>query len=580
MTMWVRSKSEPRWEPGARAEGARIRLQKRTASALLLASVLLLPAGCVYYNTFYHAKAAARQAEIMREARPPGSSPGQRETELLERAVEKSGRVLQLHPDSEWADDALLLMGSSYYHQGRYESAESRLNQFVSLYPDSELRSEAEYMLASVLLAAGNPTSAERLLETLARADPPREFSDDALALIGQARHDRGEYAEAEEAYTVALERFPRSDGRAEIRFLAAENYAEMGDLEQAAANYALVQREPGGRALAFEARMRLAEVDLERGRSDEALEVLDDLRGRTEDRDEIDRVLLLKGRALENRGDLEEAIETYEGVAASHARSEAAAESHYRIGVIHRDRYEAFEPAIEALRQARDASPRSDAGRRAGQAMGDIETLQRLLEEIATAESSPSDSLGASETGESAPGQPAEPEEFTEIVLEGEGAAPGAPVDSTLVPTAVAVADSATAADSTLVATEAVVVDTAAQTDPRAAAADSAAQTDPHAAAARARFLAAEIYLLKFEDPDRALGYYLSIGELYPESGLAPKAALAAAWVLEEWFDDAEGAEDAYRAIALEYADTEYATAAEEALARLDAVGARGGPR
>jgi TolA-binding protein len=562
----ARSESDPRGRPRTGAEGARIKLKNRSAAALLplsvlLLSALLLPAGCVYYNTFYHAKAAARQAELMREARPPGSSPGQRETELLERAVEKSGRVLQLHPDSEWADDALLLMGSSYYHQGRYESAESRLNQFISLYPDSELRSEAEYMLASVLLAAGNPTSAERLLESLARAEPPREFSDDALALIGRARHDRGEYAEAAEAYESALERFPGSDRRAEIRFLAAENSAAMGDLEEAAANYGLVQSEPGGRALAFEARIRLAEVDLERGRSDEALSVLDDLRGRTEDEDDIDRVLLLKGRALESRGDLEQAIETYEGVAASHPRSEAAAESYYRVGLIHRDQYEAFEPAMEALKKARDASSRSDVGRRAGRAIGDIETLQKLLEEIAAAEGSPSDSLSSSGTGESAVEEPAEPEAFTEIVLDRERLDPGAPADSILFQTMAIDAP----ADSTLVST---------------VTADSIEQADPYAAVARARFLAAEVYLLKFEDPDRALGYYESIGEIYPESHVAPKAALAAAWVLEEWLGDIEGAVEAYRRIATDYADTEYGPAAEQALARLSEAGAGGGSR
>ncbi|MEA3408895.1 MAG: tetratricopeptide repeat protein, partial [Candidatus Eisenbacteria bacterium] len=204
---------------------------KRYLTAVLLVAALSLLAGCVYYNTFYNAEAAAREAELLRDARTPDVPPGPAERELLERVTEKCGRVLKLHPDSSWADDALLLLGTTHYHQGRYESAEERLTDFLRLYPDSELLPEVEYMLASVLIERGNPVSAETYLEGLAAASPPHPLSADALALIGRARHDRGKYDEATEAYEQALERFPESDRRAEIRFLSAENYEAIGDL-------------------------------------------------------------------------------------------------------------------------------------------------------------------------------------------------------------------------------------------------------------------------------------------------------------------------------------------------------------
>lgn len=127
----------------------------------MLVLALSFFSGCVYYNTFYHARSSAREAALLREERSPDEAPGPREKELLDRVVEKCGRVLQLHPDSDWADDALLLLGTTHYHQGRYESAERRLTEFVSRYPDSGLRPEAEYMLAKVLIARGNPVSAE-----------------------------------------------------------------------------------------------------------------------------------------------------------------------------------------------------------------------------------------------------------------------------------------------------------------------------------------------------------------------------------------------------------------------------------
>jgi len=466
----------------------------RTSVVFLLLIGLLAAPGCVYYNTFYHARTAAREAEELRVARPPDSDPTSREKELLDRVVQKSGRVLRQHPDSGWADDALLLMGTALYHQGKYESAESRLSEFLTTYQDSELRSEAEYTLAAVMLAKGNPVSAESLLEEVAHSDPPSPFSDDALVLIGEARNARKLYAEAAAAYDEALERFPRSDRRAEIHFLAAENHYEAGKVEKAATHFAAAADERGARTLLFEARIRLAEVVMDAGRTDEAFGVLDDLERRTVERDDLDRILLLKGRLYEVVGDFDEAISTYEGVAASHERSEASAEAHYRIGLIHRDHHESLDDATESFSKSRDEAPRSDAGKLAAEAAKDIETLRRYVEVIeehearlaaapaqeaaddASGEPAPSDTSASGEpapSDTSAPGEPAP----------SDTSAPGEPAPSdTSAPGAGAAADSTASEGGTPVAGAESASDSTASGPERpdrnvAAAADSTAK-------------------------------------------------------------------------------------------------------
>ena len=114
--------------------------------ACVAATAAFALGGCVYYNTFYHAKSAYAEAESIRATRPPDSEPTPQENELLDRVIEKSGRVLRLYPDSGWADDALLLMATALYRQGKYESAESRLTEFSALYSDSDLSAEAGYL--------------------------------------------------------------------------------------------------------------------------------------------------------------------------------------------------------------------------------------------------------------------------------------------------------------------------------------------------------------------------------------------------------------------------------------------------
>jgi TolA-binding protein len=527
----------------------------RAVIFLALLASLALP-GCVYYNTFYNARAAAREAEVLRESRPPDTEISSRENELLGRVVEKCSRVLRDHPDSGWADDALLLMGSALYYQGKHESAYARLTEFGRLYPRSEFRPEADYLLGAVLIAKNDPVAAEALLASVADAVPPSAFSDDALILIGQARHSRGRYDEAAEAYLAALERFPDGARRAETRILAAENYRDAGILDAAAHQYEEAEREDARPELAFEARARLAGVRLELGDAPGALAGLEELERRTGGRDDLDRVLLLKGEAMELLGDLAAAVSTYESVAASHERSDASALALYRIGLIRRDREEDVDAAVEAFTKARDESPRGEGSRLAAKALQDIEDLNRHLEIIARASGAPPRETPVPAASDTLGGETAPP--------------PGARSDPDLNVSWIELAapsDSAAALSDSLeppVAASAVPDSSSGASDATPAASDEEV--------ANARFLAAELYLFDMDRPEKALEFYRDVQTHHPASPLAPKAGLAIAWVLENRMDDRAGAVQAYTDVLERHPDTDYAAAASDALVRLGA--------
>jgi TolA-binding protein len=540
-------------------------VSKRTFILLLALLASLSFHGCVYYNTFYHAQLASEEAEALRKERPPGSQPSSTEMELYERVVEKAGRVVRKHSDTKWVDDALLLMGTALYHQGKYESAEQRLTELITTYPESDLRTEAEYMLASVKLAKGSAVSAEQLLLAIATADPPHELSDDALILIGETLRARGLYGEAAEAYVDALGRFPDSDLRARAHYFAAENYMEIGDLPSAVRHFAEAATERGSTSILFDARMRMAEAGIELGQFETSLEVIDDLEARTDDRDNLDEVLLLRGRAFETMGDLPEAIETYEGVVAAHARSPAAAEAYYRIGLIQRDEMEDLEQAKEFFDKAREEAARSDAGQLALEASRDIEELSRHLAVIAASEEAPE----AMAEGE-APAEDQGPSERERV--EGE-AGTGSIVDTThtemlpVTPLPGEAGELSPTDPDTLGAVAPssgeVVADAA---DTTRAAADALADQGPaEDAVADARFHAAELYLFSLGDHEKALEQYRVVVEEHPESAEAPSAAFAIAWTHENVSADSMAAAAAYRVVVDEYPMSDQAAAARE---------------
>jgi len=596
----------------------------RRLTVWLLAPLLAVTlSGCVYYNTFYHARAAAREAELLRQSRPPGTEPSAQELERLERVVEKCGRVIKLHPDSSWADDALVLMGEALYRQGKYETAEERFSEFLTLYPESELRLRAEYLLAAILLAKGNAVTAEEILTDVAFAQPPSELSDDALLLIGDARRSRKRYAEAAQAYAELLNRFPGSERRAEVRFVAAENYIDMGRLEEAARELDAVAGERGSRQLAFEAKIRLAEVLVDLGNSERALGVLDDLERRTTARSDLDRVLLTRGRTHETARNFDEAISTYREVASAHERSDAAAEAYYRIGLIERDHALSFDDAVASLREAKEQSPRSEFAGLAGDATADIESLRGYLSVIAAGETSrdstvaapgestsrestavsvidtnavsappvaepiPSDSLRASDAGER--DAPADPQASAETsaaraATDTVGGSAVAGDSLTGLPAAGDTVAGAATGDTTAgppapggtppgpgTVGDGPIGPPVAGDSPIGPPAGWAAAEEEESEVAIARFRVAELYLFRLDNPLEALAYYESVVDRHPSGKLAPKAAYAVGWIREHRTGELEDAAEAYRDVVERFPGTEHARAAEEAIARLE---------
>jgi tetratricopeptide (TPR) repeat protein len=323
---------------------------------------------------------------------------------------------------------------------------------------------------------------------------------------------------------------------------------------------------------------------------------VLDDLEGRTDDRDDLDRVQLLRGRTLEAMGAFEDAISTYEEISASHKRSEASAEGHYRTGLIHRDEHELLDEAAESFRKAREEAPRTDVAKLAADASEDVATLAAFLQTIEESErdeleGSPETegSAGAAGGGTGAAGHETASVD-TATALEETPAdtvsqTPDAPADTVsqlpfntidslsefpVTPIDSLHVFSGGPVDSLSVLSGAPAPDEGPETGRAAATVDSidaVPEVDP---TALAHFRAAEIYLFRFDDHERATRHYSAVIADHPDCALVPKAALALAWILEERVGDAVGAREAYEAVIADYPDTEFAEGAAKALERM----------
>ena len=144
----------------------------------LLAAVVLLGAGCAYYNTFYNAQAAYREGMKLKDQNQNFQAKAK-----FDKAIEKSALVIKRWPKSRWVDDALYLVGASYYQEGQYEKAVREFDQLSLAFPNSGLVPRAELYRGLALLAGKQYGTARVTLEAVKQKYP--RLADEAE--IGRA---------------------------------------------------------------------------------------------------------------------------------------------------------------------------------------------------------------------------------------------------------------------------------------------------------------------------------------------------------------------------------------------------------
>jgi TolA-binding protein len=102
---------------------------------------LVLTVQCAYFNTFYNAQKYFRQGKklVVHDTLKVISS------EPFDKTIEKTTAVIIKYPDSRYVDDALFMMGASYYYKGDYRRALEKLDFVVLNYTDSKFHDDALY---------------------------------------------------------------------------------------------------------------------------------------------------------------------------------------------------------------------------------------------------------------------------------------------------------------------------------------------------------------------------------------------------------------------------------------------------
>lgn len=343
---------------------------------LLVLTISIALSGCgvadfmgAYFNTFYNARKLFDEAETEVLAMPanisgrqtsfrtdevylpPYQVPAQAKNKFTS-VIEKCSKLLQYHPNSSLVDDALLMIGKSYYYQNEHQSAERKFNELLSGYPESDLVFETRLLLAQTYYRMKNmdlaTTAARSLLED-ARAARESSIRGKAAELLGAIELQNKNTNAALEYFVEAGEHAGVAEERAAAFRRAAALYVEKKDHERALDMFIRSRKAGNTYVSEFRGELGRAQMLSRLGRHEESLAILEDLIDNTNYREFFGEVDLEIGNVYRDLGDTEAALQQYRYVDTAYARTEIAANSHYERGRLYETKIFNFDSAAAA---------------------------------------------------------------------------------------------------------------------------------------------------------------------------------------------------------------------------------------
>ncbi len=248
----------------------------RQVGWMLALVALVLVMSCAYYNIFWMAES---DYEKMLEVGgydfwDPYDQPALKgdSDRLVTSCIERCGKLLLLHPNSKWVDDALFIMGNCFVITGEHQNALRKYDEILQLYASSEFVPMAGYMKAYTLIRDGSTQQGTALLQSLSEGSESGEVKERAVFLLGRAALERDDCAQAVPLFETYLAEY--SDGAKvnRVRLHIAACMLEMERADRVISVLEPLAKKQGDEAL--QAALKMGEAYRRMGQNDRAIEI------------------------------------------------------------------------------------------------------------------------------------------------------------------------------------------------------------------------------------------------------------------------------------------------------------------
>ena len=342
---------------------------------------ILLMTSCAYFNTFYNARYYFNKGLEESKNNESGQvSSGERTN--YQKSIEKSERLINLYPNSKYVDDALLIMGKSFYQLGDMYKARDRLESLRQNYPESGLVYEANLWIARVDMAQERYNEAETSLKNLKFSNISKTLKTQVHSSLGGMYLNTGRFADAVNEYSAAL-KTGGGEEKASFNFLIAACYDSLGQYDKAKEYSEHALEGAASRKVRFNARFAIGTYEKKLGNYDVAIRIFERLLLDELNKQWFPGIMLEIADCLKLKKDFDGAIVTLEDITQTYTRKKESAEAFYRLGIIFEEEKRDYDKAVHNYGSVRKAFSSSEFSDSANVRKRDILRMQALQQVI-----------------------------------------------------------------------------------------------------------------------------------------------------------------------------------------------------
>jgi len=349
-------------------------IRSKTARIFGLVFVAIALSGCVYYNTFYNARKAFNDAEKSRKASQYSNA--RVNTSQYNVAIEKSLKVVESYPNSKYFDDALFVLGVSYYYTQKYSKAERRFREILANYPKSKYVPESEVYLAKTKLKLLDESGAMEQFQSVFNSKTRREFKSEAAMALGTYHFDNKDYKLALPYFLAVRDSLGNDEEKKVAQRFIADGEFNLYRFADAQSAYLQILGMKPDKDDKYHALFQAASSAFRLMKIRQGIDYLSTLMSDELYFDSLSVLKLKVAEGHEYNEDIDQAESIYRDVGETAVNKKYACEAFYKLGLIYQFDYDKLDEAKKYYDKAVEANRSSDFGKDALQRSSDIGKL------------------------------------------------------------------------------------------------------------------------------------------------------------------------------------------------------------
>ncbi len=315
-----------------------------------------------YFNLYHNASNLFDKAEkqiLSQEtdlfSTEPPLLPGTAKADLV-KVIEKCSDLLQFNSESAYVEDALMMLGKSFYYQKNYQKSLRKFKELEETFPESSYLLESQLWMSKCQMRLKNYNDALTTLSGVRK----RAVDEGEGDIVRESYVEEIVYKITIEDYKSAVEVANEfmdvsddDDIKARVWYGIGQLNIKIGDIENAIIAFENVFEFSTDFDLEFDAKLQLGIALREGNRSEEALKIFSDMRDEAKysaDFGKIDFEMAKTQRAL---GNIEVAIDLFTEVDTLYRNTQTSSAAKFELGQIYQYEYLQLDSAAAYYKKA-----------------------------------------------------------------------------------------------------------------------------------------------------------------------------------------------------------------------------------